>query len=199
MLLCGGISFAQSGAATTVRHGASLPATCQNQIFLKDGDGFYVCGNTPNIWAKLSNLVDYQKATAAVTAISGTDVTIYSTSVPGGTFGAGHGIIVDAFVNHAGGASGAFKIFYGATSITVVTSSTAGNYILRVVIANDPGATNSQQITALVGQASNAVAAPAAPVAAAIDSTTSQTVKLTFNVANSTDTATPKLWMITKF
>lgn len=53
LLLPPGIAFAQGGLATDVRHGATLPATCQNQIFIKTGDGFYYCGSVANNWFAL--------------------------------------------------------------------------------------------------------------------------------------------------
>lgn len=55
VILLSGLALGQGGTATNVRHGANLPANCQNQIFIKDGDGQYVCGNTANAWSRIDS------------------------------------------------------------------------------------------------------------------------------------------------
>lgn len=71
LFLLTGFASAQTGTATNTRHGGSLPATCQNQIFLKDADGLYFCGNTVNVWTKLGVVVSAFGRTGVVIATTG--------------------------------------------------------------------------------------------------------------------------------
>jgi hypothetical protein len=151
--------------------------------------------------ASAAAYTSYQSALGGVTAVSGTDVTLYTVNVPGGTFGAAHGLNITYCFNHTGGStSTVYKIFYGATSVTLMTTGAASQVICgTAVLANNVGVTNAQQLVAIgsfngaVGTFGSALATPAE------DSTATKVLKLTFNIANNSDVVTPQMFEVVAF
>lgn len=122
------------GTGTNIRHGAALPAHCQNQVFTKDADGMYYCGSVADTWVKVSPLT----STALVALFSTCSGTQYL-----GADGACHTAlltsanVVGAFTSCSGtqylGADGACHDSGG------VAASTAG----FIMLPGLPGTTNA--------------------------------------------------------
>jgi hypothetical protein len=143
---------------------------------------------------------NFQGQAAPVTAVSGTDVTLYTVSVPGGTFGIGHGLHVDYCFQHTtGGASATYKLFYGTTNVTIGSTANVTAALCGSAVLGNTTATNAQQVTTWgLGNVGGLLVSPATATGA-IDSTVSQTLKVTFNIANSSDVVTPVTFAVSAY
>ena len=146
------------------------------------------------------SFVDYQKTAAAV-VLDGTDKTIYTTSLAGGALGAGKCLRVNVGWRHtAGSASPTYKVWFGATSLTLGNGAFAGTSQAgaTALVCNDPGSTTAQQLSQSPGsQNGTGVIIIANPATAAENTTGSVEVKFTVNAA-ATEQITPQYWLVEK-
>lgn len=119
------------------------------------------------------------------------DQNIFSLSVPGNTLGSGRGIRATAFFSHStGSAAVVYKISFGGTATSVMNAATAGTIVFIFTIMNNPASTGAQLLLFESGLAGAAIVAAATSAALSIDTTATQTLAVTFNVAN-TDQVIP--------
>jgi hypothetical protein len=129
--------------------------------------------------------------------MTGSDVVIYSTSIPGGTMGAGKCLSATIWhLTNAAGTATDYKLTYGATSYTLLAANAGVGvstyWFLR--LCNNVGVTNAQTlydpyIAYNVGPLGVFVSASGmAPVTGtfAVDSTATQTLAFKANSAGST-------------
>lgn len=146
--------------------------------------------------AGLMKMIDYQSAAGALTGNS-TDQTVYSTSVA--SIPAGGCLDVRFGLSHTTGtASVTYKLFYSTGVVSIGSLTHAGQKSGMALVCNNSGVQNAQQLNFILGASNNAGGFSGlipAVATSAIDSTTAQTLKLTFNVAN-TDQVTPQYWYV---
>ena len=123
-----------------------------------------------------------QDATAQLTG-NAADQTIWTFSIPGNTIESGKGIDFDIWVSHdVGTASITWKITYGSAVVSCAIGGTSVNEIhFRGMIANNNSVTNAQRL-GLDCTTTNAESIGTAT--GAVDTTASQTLTFSFNVAN---------------
>lgn len=131
----------------------------------------------------------FQDSSGTVTITgNSSDQTLFTTTVPGGSIASGKCLVIKYNVT-APAVSTVFKIFYGATSGTIATLNNASG-MGSATLCNNVGSTGNQNLQ--IDTYATAVPAVASPTNAAtsmaIDSTTSQTLKLTANSASGTIT-----------
>jgi hypothetical protein len=137
-----------------------------------------------------------QDATAQLTGNS-LDQTIWTFSIPGNTIEPGKNLDFDIWTSHdVGGSTITWKITYGSAVVSCLVGGTAVNEIhLRGMIANNNGVTNAQRL-GLDCVSTNTTNAGTAT--GSVDTTSSQTLTFSFNVAN-TDKITPQSMRLLKF
>jgi len=139
-------------------------------------------------------ILNKQDAAAEITG-DGTDLTIYTYTVPANTIPSGGCIRAQVFAQHTTGADATtYKWYFGGTSIANSTSTSTGVWGSSLVLCNNTGVTNAQTMTqhaAGVGSTSQAaiIGTPAEDTTAAI------ILKATFSVAN-TSKITPKMFLV---
>jgi Pectate lyase superfamily protein len=144
------------------------------------------------------NFIDWQKPAAAVTAVSGTDVTVYTTTLP--AIPNGKGIRVTVYFQHTTGsagtvykwklgtaASGTFS--YGTTTQTAFGRASA-------VIFNDPGSHTAQTLDADLMTLGTTFQAGGQALPTEDLSSGTVAVSFTFNIGNSSDKVTPMGWVV---
>lgn len=148
-------------------------------------------------------LLDWQKATTAIT-LDGTDKTIWTTTVPAAAITAGGCLKLSFIYTHSTGSDAVdYKLFYGASSITIYSHAAAGPWLWsNTTICNGAGVTNAQQFTsfpgvylAATGQFGINGSSTTYTGTYGIDSSTQQTLKLTAN-ASSSNAVTPVAWIV---
>jgi len=137
-----------------------------------------------------------QDAVAQLTGNS-LDQTIWTFSIPGNTIESGKNLDFDIWASHdVGGSTITWKITYGSAVVSCLVGGTAVNEIhLRGMIANNNGVTNAQRL-GLDCVSTNTTNAGTAT--GSVDTTSSQTLTFSFNVAN-TDKITPQSMRLLKF
>jgi hypothetical protein len=137
-----------------------------------------------------------QDAIAQLTGNSA-DQTIWTFSIPGNTIEPGKNLDFDIWTSHdVGGSTITWKITYGSAVVSCLVGGTAVNEIhLRGMIANNNGVTNAQRL-GLDCVSTNTTNAGTAT--GSVDTTSSQTLTFSFNVAN-TDKITPQSMRLLKF
>jgi len=139
-------------------------------------------------------ILNKQDAAAEITG-DGTDLTIYTYTVPANTIPSGGCIRAQVFAQHTTGTDATtYKWYFGGTSIANSTSTSTGVWGSSLVLCNNTGVTNAQTMTQHaggVGSTSQAaiIGTPAEDTTAAI------ILKATFSVANSSK-ITPKMFLV---
>ena len=173
-------------AATDTAVGQSTSDTLKNKTLQGAGSG-----NSVTLLASLK-----QDATAQLTGNS-LDQTVWTFSIPGNTIEAGKNLDFDIWVSHdVGGNTVTWKITYGSAVVSCLVGGTSVNEIhLRGMITNNNGVTNAQrlELDCVSTNTSNAGTATGA-----VDTTSSQTLTFSFNVAN-TDKITGHSLRVLKF
>jgi hypothetical protein len=183
------------------------PTDCSGTGFISkiNTDGTVTCAAGG---AASSPFGDWQKKTPPMTGDS-TDKTIYSVTIPAGTLGSAgntciHGRI--GFEHSTGSSNVDWKLTYGSTSVTLWSTPASGVFSHDFYLCNDPGTTNSQQLTFPPIGYNSAVGAEAYPnggVAGVMmstmaeDSTVDKLLKLTASTPN-TDQLMGHYWIINK-
>ena len=186
------------------------PTDCSGTGFIStiNTDGTVTCAAGAGLSASSAPFGSWQKKTSAITGDS-TDKTIYSVTIPGGTLGSTgntciHGQI--GFEHSTGAGDVVWKLTYGSTSFTLWVTAVAGVFSHEFYLCNDPGTTNSQQLTFPPSGYNSALGAEAYPQGGvtgvmlstmAEDSTVDKVLKLTANTSN-TDQFTGHYWVINK-
>lgn len=145
-----------------------------------------------------SSIIDYQKRAGGVTTVSGVDTAIFTKTITGNTLGPGEGFVVIASWHHSTGTtSTAYKLSFGGTSVTFVTSAATAQMTARFLFQNVSGSSSSNELVTLFGNAgaTNADILPNATTTA-IDTTSNQTLSLFANAASNTDVITPDFWLV---
>lgn len=142
---------------------------------------------------------DYQKVTTPIT-MDGTDKTLYTSTMPGASLASGHCLELNFQTQHTSGSTPfTLKVWFGITSYTVYTGSADPSvWRSHMFWCNDPGATNSQQISMepfFFSTNSNVVMVGGDLQTTAIDTTSSVIVKVTAN-GTGPDTMTGISWLI---
>lgn len=132
--------------------------------------------------------LDSQDATTAI-AMTGSDVTIYSTSIPGGTIASGHCLFLEVYYKtNSAGTSTDFKVSYGATSVTIIGAQTATNVqeTFTMRFCNNVGSTAAQSgYQGVFSVNGTGTFAPPAPFTGwTTDSTATQTFAVKANAAS---------------
>ena len=143
--------------------------------------------------------IDYQGAASAITG-DATDHTIYTTTV--NSIPAGGCVNVKFGLTHStGSASVTYKLFYSTFVVTWAALAHSGVKAGEALLCNNAGVQNAQQWNVMAGASNNggsfAGTLPGVATGGAINSVSSQILKLTFNVA-STDQVTPQFWYVTE-
>jgi hypothetical protein len=139
-------------------------------------------------------ILNTQDAAAEITG-DGTDLTIYTYTVPANTIPAGECIRATVYAQHTTGTAGTtYKWYFGGTSIANGSSSSTGPWASTVRVCNNAGVTNAQyliQFPASVGSTYQqaVIGTPAE------DTTGAVILKATFSVVN-TDKVTPKFFIV---
>ena len=146
-----------------------------------------------------SVIVNKQDVLAPITlAGAGTDTTLYTTSVAGSTIVAGECLRVWTHYRHTTGTGAVtFKLFFGATSITLLTAGTTSTVPLQTsaLICNNNGSTTAQTINEVSYIWS---ASPFPDITTSAETTTGAVVlKLTADGAV-TEAVTPQIWLVEK-
>lgn len=140
------------------------------------------------------NLLNIQGTLAPVVG-NAADQNFYSYTLPANILGSGKALRVRAQWRHStGSASVAYKFKFGSTLITIGSDSSTNQTNSEIIIYNK---TTTTQLVVL-GPAvdfTTIIGAPASDNTFAEDTTTSKTVAVTFNVAN-TDQVTPIFFMV---
>jgi hypothetical protein len=187
------------------------PTDCSGTGFIStiNADGTVTCAAGSGLSTSSSLFGNWQKKTSAITGDS-TDKTIYSVTIPGGTLGSAgntciHGQI--GFEHSTGSGDVVWKLTYGSTSsFTLWVTAVAGLFSHEFYLCNDPGTTNSQQLTFPPSGYNSALGAEAYPQGGVTgvmastmteDSTVDKALKLTANASN-TDQFTGHYWVINK-
>ena len=141
-------------------------------------------------------LLNFQPGASAVTGNS-SDQTLYSFSIPANQIGAGKGMRVSAgFLHNLGSASITYKLILGST--TVCTYSASGGTLTenwQFEIINNPGVQNAQTARSTVFDGTTYIGCFSNNWTTAENLANADTIKATFNVAN-TDQVTPKFWLV---
>lgn len=144
-------------------------------------------------WVKVSGasapFSDWQKKTASIT-LDATDKTIYTTTLTAGALAAGKVLEVIFQIQHTtGGGTPTYKLWFGGTSYTLLSGSSDASLLrFRFLWANNPGATNAQQIVMWpfdFSTNSQVNCTGGDGVTTAINTTASVIVKVTANESNS--------------
>ena len=143
--------------------------------------------------------IDYQGAASAITGDS-TDHTVYATTI--NSIPAGGCVNVKFGLTHStGSASVTYKLLYSTFPVTWTALTHPGLKAGEALLCNNAGVQNAQQWNVMPGASNNggtfAGILPSVITGGAINSASSQTLKLTFNVA-STDQVTPQFWYVTE-
>ena len=141
--------------------------------------------------------LDYQGAAGAITG-TGAAATVFTTTVP--SIPAGGCVNIDFGLSHTTGtASVVYSFSYSTFNGTWFTSTHTGVKAGIVSLCNNAGVQNAQQWNFTSGSDNNGGTfvgvLPAVVTGGAIASGSSQTLKLTFNVA-ATDAVTPEWWRV---
>lgn len=142
---------------------------------------------------------DLQIAASSVVGTA-SDAVIYTTTVPANSIGAGHCIHIYAWTAHStGAASPTYRLYWGGVGYDLVANGDTSRWNWSMHICNKPSLTNAQVITfdpIKYGNGQFFLQISGGLVfdtTAAVDTTASATLKLTFNVA-ATDQVTPLFW-----
>lgn len=138
-------------------------------------------------------LLNYQKSSAAVVG-TGSDVVLYTYSLPANTVQNGKGLRITCVLTHStGSANVTYKVNIGSASQTIGVFGTAATTQRFVAeFANDPASHTSN---ALWSSAINNVSTASSFATTSVDTSSSQTVTITFSVAN-TDQVTPDAFLV---
>jgi hypothetical protein len=143
-----------------------------------------------------SSICPAQGPLASVTGTGGL-ATYYTCTIPAGALAAGKGIRVTAISKHTTGtASVTYQLSFGGTLTSAVGPSGAANQLDKNVyeIFNAPGSTSSQTIFT-TGQDSNAGTNSLKLDTASVNTASSVTLNVQFNVPN-TDAITPEMFWV---
>jgi hypothetical protein len=137
-------------------------------------------------------LLNAQGPAGAVTG-TGSAVTLYTYTLPGGVMGVGKGIRISWAASHTTGtASVTYAVTYGGQTLLTNANANTGQGATVIMVFNI-GATNSQRgfpVSALGHQGNNA-----ALVSTSVDSTVNQVINMTFSAAN-TEQITPEMFVV---
>jgi hypothetical protein len=145
-----------------------------------------------------SGMFDWQKRRTDQAVNTTGDTTMFTTSIPAGTLGAGGCVrIASQFQQQFSAAQYDYKLWIGSTSITVAgANATQGMMAGSFLVCNDPGLTNSQQITSRVDWGTSFSTGTIIRTSAE-DTTGAFTLKLTArSVSGTPNNVTPWGWLV---
>ncbi len=172
---------------------ATLPAATGNIVL--DSATQTLSGKTLNGAGSANSitLLNSQDTLASVTG-NGTDQTLYSFTVPANTIQAGKGIRLTAYVVNNNAVSPAYKISFGATTLTLSPQPFAGStQMFRIEIFNNNGTQSAQLWTTFVVDSASIL--NTGNVVSAENTANAVTLKIAANEA-SPNTVTPKKWIV---
>jgi hypothetical protein len=143
----------------------------------------------------LLTLLNFQPNAAALPG-NGTDQTMYTYTLKGGTMKAGQGVrILVAFQHTTGTASVNYRLTWGGTQVFSIPDTGTSFVETEFLIFNQPAVTNSQLEIQRPWIDATTIVRSGSANAQSKDSTVDQAIAFTFNVAN-TDQVTPYIWLV---
>jgi len=172
----------------------TLPATCTaGAVYFKTGvtagQNWYGCTST-NTWTLEGASTPFTDSTGNTSFTGdGTDHTLFTTSVTGGAIAAGKCLVIKYNIT-VPAVNTSVKIFYGGSSGQVHATLNNQTDTGFATLCNDSGVTNAQhlQIDPFLNSSGSVVQPAAASTTLSIDSTATQTLKMTANAASGTIT-----------
>jgi hypothetical protein len=186
-------TFNASGTTAGIRANCSaLPSTPANgDIACDSEDSNKVKARSNGAWVEVggsgssgpaSVFIPIQTATTLSAGVD-TDITGATTSVTGGNLAAGKCMVADFYVASTGSTSKTYYVHFGGSQVAAIVSASNNHTgAIEARICNDPSVTNAQSAY-IRAQASTTMQGVTYVDTWAIDTTSSQTLKLVVNCA----------------